>query len=248
MKALIIDDEEKARSLLSTLLEEYCPEVTDIETAGDLLEGIEKIDSYKPNIIFLDIEMPTHLGTEIFDLYKGEIFFDIVFTTAYSEYAIKAFEMNAMDYLLKPLRPSTLKATLLKVKEKQDKEDVHEQISLLRSSMANNKFSKIGLPVQNGILFVQIEDIIFLEADGMYTNIYISDGSKQLICKPLRHYEALFKDIFFMYRPHRSFIINLNHIKQYVKEDGAYILMDNNQSISISKDKKDEFFNIISNI
>lgn len=248
MKALIIDDEKKARSLLSALVNEYCPDIEFLDEAEDLLSGIEKIKTQKPDLVFLDIEMPTHSGIEILDLYKGEVFFNIIFTTAYSEYALKAFEMNAIDYLLKPIRPSLLKEAVQKAYVKVKNENFNTQLNELKSSFNNNKFAKIGLPVSNGILFVKIEDIILMEADGMYTKISTSKNETHLVSKPLKHFVDILTDQKEFYRPHRSFLINMNYIKQYVREDGNYIIMENDANVSISKDKKDAFFQLISSL
>ena len=125
MKALIIDDEKKARNLLRTILGEYCPDVTEIKEAADLPEGIKTINTFHPDVVFLDIEMPAYSGTQILDFFEpDDIDFHIVFTTAYSEHAVKAFQMNAVDYLLKPLRPNQVKEAVIKVKDAIKKEGV----------------------------------------------------------------------------------------------------------------------------
>ena len=249
MKVVIIDDEPKARKLLEILVKENCPKITEILTAEDLLSGVEIIKKERPQIVFLDIEMPEHSGLEIFDFIESKTYnFEIIFTTAYSEYAIKAFELSAVDYLLKPLRADKLVDAIEKAIQNIGQSHINIKLDELQKSLKSSDFKKIGLPVADGIKFVNFEDIILLKADGMYTKVSIQNGSELLISKPLKHFETLLDAIPTFYRPHRSYLINLKFIQEYVKSDGGYIIMDNDESVSISKDKKDEFLTIVQNI
>ncbi len=249
MKAIIIDDERKARNLLSVLIEENCPKITEIFEAGDLLSGVEIIKSEEPSIVFLDIEMPEHSGLEILNFIEKDIInFEIIFTTAYSEYAIQAFQLSAIDYLLKPVRPSQVREAVDKAIKLIGKSQINNRLEELKKSLTSSNFEKIGLPVSNGIKFVDFNDIIMLEADGMYTKIATKSEEEILISKPLKHFAALLEQMPNFYRPHRSYLINLKFIQQYVKSDGDYILMDNGKTVSISKDKKDEFLTIVQSI
>ncbi|MFT4610865.1 MAG: two-component system LytT family response regulator [Glaciecola sp.] len=249
MQVVIIDDEPKARKLLQILIQENCPKVTTIFIAEDLLSGVDVIKKEQPQIVFLDIEMPEHSGLEIFDFIDPlNHNFEIIFTTAYSEYAIKAFELSAVDYLLKPLRADKLVDAIEKAIQNIDKSHINIKLEELQKSLKSSNFKKIGLPVADGIKFVNFEDIILLKADGMYTRVSLQNASEILISKPLKHFEELLETIPAFYRPHRSFLINLKFIKEYSKKDGGYIIMDNNESVSISKDKKEEFLTIVQNI
>lgn len=249
MNVVVIDDEPKARKLLEILIKENCPKVTAIFTAEDLLSGVEIIKNEQPQIVFLDIEMPEHSGLEIFDFIDSTNHnFEIIFTTAYSEYAIKAFELSAVDYLLKPLRADKLVDAIEKAIKNIGKSYINIKLDELQKSLKSSNFKKIALPVADGIKFVNFEDIILLKADGMYTKVSIQNGSVLLISKPLKHFEELLDTIPAFYRPHRSYLINLKFIKEYVKSDGGYIIMDNNESVSISKDKREEFLTIVQNI
>lgn len=246
MRALIIDDEKKARNLLQVLLEENCPQITNIESADNLPKGIKLIHSFKPDIVFLDIEMPGYSGLQLLDFLTPEqINFEIIFTTAYSEYAIKAFELNAIDYLLKPLRDDQIESAVKKAISQIGKSRVGERLEELKKSFKATNIRKIGLPVSNGVLFVEFDDIIMLEADRMYTKIFTQNDGDVLISKPMKFFIDLLKDSNEFYRPHRSFLINLKHIKQYVNQDGGYIVMDNQQTVGISREKKDEFFEVL---
>lgn len=248
MKAIIIDDEPKARRLLTVIVEESCPKITSIVEAENLLDGIQLIKETRPQIVFLDIEMPEHSGLEILDfLDRDELNFEIVFTTAYSDYAIQAFELSAVDYILKPIRPQKVIEAVNKVIDTLGKTSVNVKLEELKAALASANFKKIALPVADGITFVAFDDIITLVADGMYTKI-TTTKEEYLISKPLRHFADLLEKIPTFYRPHRSYLINLAFIKQYVKSDGGYILMDNDTTVSISKEKRDEFLTLVSGI
>lgn len=248
MNAIIIDDERKARNVLRILVEENCPKIEKVFEASNLLDGVDIIKKEQPSIVFLDIEMPQHSGLEILDFIDKELLnFEIIFTTAYSEYAIQAFQLSAIDYLLKPVRPNQVKEAVEKAVIFLGKSHISNKLEELKKSLSQDNFDKIGLPVSDGIKFVNFKDIITLTADGMYTKI-TTIHEAHLISKPLRHFAELLDKIPTFYRPHRSHIINLAYIKQYVKSDGGYILMDNDTSVSISKDKREEFLTIVSGI
>ena len=246
MKALIIDDEQKARKLLQVLIEENCPQITEIETAENLPNGIKLIHSFKPDIVFLDIEMPGYSGLQILEFFTPEqINFEIIFTTAYSEYAIRAFDLNAIDYLLKPLRDEQVANAVNKAINQLGKSKVSERLEELQNTFKASSISKIGLPVSNGVLFVAFDDVIMLEADRMYTKVCTKSDGDLLVSKPMKFFIDILGDSSGFYRPHRSFLINLKHIKQYVSQDGGYIIMDNKKTVNISRDKKDEFFEVM---
>ncbi|WP_299129032.1 LytTR family DNA-binding domain-containing protein [uncultured Winogradskyella sp.] len=249
MKALIIDDEKKARQVLQILVEENCAKITSILQADNLLSGVELIKKEAPNIVFLDIEMPEHSGLEILNFIEKEVHnFEIIFTTAYSEYAIQAFQLSAIDYLLKPVRPSQVKEAVDKAIKFLGNTQINQRLAELKSSLEDAHFKKIGLPNSNGIKFVNFSDIIMLEADGMYTKVSTTLEGEILVSKPLKFFVETLQNVKTFYRPHRSFLINLSFIKEYVKKDGGYIVMENAKAVSISNDKKDEFLAIVQNI
>ncbi|CAG5081701.1 LytR/AlgR family response regulator transcription factor [Parvicella tangerina] len=250
MKAIIIEDEARARSLLRNLLESNCKDdIEHIYEATALKPGVELIKNHRPEIVFLDIEMPNEQGVEILNYFSTEeIDFDIVFTTAYSEFALKAFEMNAIDYILKPLRPSKVIEVVKKVKENRQSNKIQERLAELKKSLSNHSFNKIGLPVSDGILFLPIEEIINIEADGMYTKVFTINDGTLTISKPLKFYEHLLSSEYPFYRPHRSHLVNLKYLKQYIRKDGNYCLLENGNTIPISKEKKDEFLAVLTEI
>lgn len=248
MKAIIIDDEAKARSVLKTLIKEECHKIKEIDEAEDLLTGIEKIKQNQPDIVFLDIEMPEYSGLEILNFFsEEEITFQIIFTTAYSHYAIEAFKLNAIDYLLKPIDGEELRESVEKVITFIGNSQINQRLKELKSSLEEANFKKIGLPNGNGIKFVDFNDIIMLEADGMYTKVSTTKENI-LVSKPLKFFVETLQKISTFYRPHRSYLINLRFLREYVKKDGGYVIMENDKAVSISKDKKEEFLTIVQSI
>lgn len=249
MKVLIIDDEAKARNVLSTLLQETSNKITEILTEDTLLKGVAAIKKEQPQIVFLDIEMPEHSGLDIFDFINKEDYnFELIFVTAYNQYAIQAFQLSAIDYLLKPVRPTQLREAFDKACKFIKTKQINTRLLELKESLQNNNFKKIGLPYSDGIKFVNFNDIIVLEADGMYTKVATVKEETILVSKPLKFFVEILQKINIFYRPHRSFLINLTFIKEYIKKDGGYILMENDQVVSISREKKEEFLTIVQNI
>ena len=249
MTILIIDDETKARSLLKNILQEERSYISNIIEASNLQEGVELIRKEHPKLVLLDIEMPNEQGLDILKYFETqEVNFEIVFTTAYSQYALQAFDMHAIDYLLKPIRPKRLLEVVDRIHASHNQEEINLKLEELRESLKSNRLKKIGLPVSDGILFLPLEEIIHMEADGMYTKFYSINEGYQVVSKPLKFFEHILKAGHGFYRPHRSHIFNINYLKQYVKKDGNYVVLENEHVVPISKDKRDEFVKLISSI
>ena len=182
MKVIIIDDENKARRLISTLLSENCPEITLQLEADDLETGVALIKEHQPDIVFLDIEMPKHSGLQIVDFFEpSEINFQIIFVTAYNDYAIQAFKLSAVDYILKPVDISELKSAIEKAKRNIESKSINNRLDDLKRVFQQLSLNKMVLEVPKGILFVSHDDIILFEADGMYTKVYMKNNESQLI-------------------------------------------------------------------
>lgn len=242
MKALIIDDEQKARNILNILIEDNCPKITQVLQADNLISGVEMIKKERPRLIFLDIEMPGHSGLEILDFVsKEEYEFEIIFTTAYSEYAIQAIQLAAIDYLLKPVSSSKVKAAVEKALSFMGKSSINKRLEELKSVFTSNEFKKIGLPVEDGVRFVNFTDIIALQADGMYTTLFLVGDEKVVISKPLKYFEEALNKVKNFYRPHRSYIINLSFITKYRKSAGGFIELEGGIEVPLSQSKKEEF-------
>lgn len=246
MKVIIIDDENKARRLISTLLSENCPEITLQLEADDLETGVALIKEHQPDIVFLDIEMPKHSGLQIVDFFEpNEMNFQIIFVTAYNDYAIQAFKLSAVDYILKPVDVSELKSAIEKAKRNIESKSINNRLDDLKRVFQQLSLNKMVLEVPKGILFVSHDDIILFEADGMYTKVYMKNNESQLICKPMKHFVDQLQDKPIFYKPHRSFLVNLRYIKELSKKDGFHLIMENNKTIPIAKEKKDEFMQLI---
>lgn len=239
IKAILVDDEEGARVMLSALLEEYCPEVEILKECSNVPEAVLAINKYEPDVVFLDIEMPEYNGFELINFFK-EIDFEIIFVTAYSQYAIRAFEVSAIDYLLKPLEIENLKKAVEKVKTKTSLVSMQERLNLMKSTYAGGDIQKIALPLSDGLTFVEVDDIILFEAERAYTNVFLKDKSKHLVSKPMRVFEELLDNRLFFFRPHRSHLINLHYIKQYNRRD-SMLKMENGLSIPVARNSKQDF-------
>ena len=242
MKILIIDDEAKAQSLLKQLIADLSLKVDQLFTANNLLEGIDIIKKEAPKIVFLDIEMPEYSGLEILDHIDLEQYpFKIIFTTAYQQYATEAFKLSAVDYLLKPIDPDELEIAVNKAVKIIEQNRLSSQIKSLQNALNELKVKKIALEVPHGIIFAEPDEILYFEADGMYTNVILKDQRKRLICKPLKHFVEQLSQNKFFFKPHRSYLINLNYMTEFIKKDGDYILLDNTIHIPISRSRKDDF-------
>lgn len=246
MRVLIIDDEKRARHLLQTLIKEHLKEAQIVAEATDLNDGVAMIKSLQPDLVFLDIEMPGESGLQIMNHVSADEFsFQIVFVTAYNQYAVEAFKTKAIDYILKPIDIEELKAAYFKAKEQHNSQQVTQQLEQLRQSVKHLSLDKIVMEVPRGYLFASHNDIVYLEADGMYTKVVTIDGKSNLICKPLKHFVDQLSSNNLFFKCHRSFLINLKHITELVKHDGDYIVMANKRNIPISKSNRDQFLKVI---
>lgn len=249
MRTLIVDDEAKARRILETLIKEYHPELEVVGHADDVPSAVQAIQTLNPELVFLDIEMPGYSGFQLFDFFPNPNF-EIIFATAYSEYALRAFEVSAADYLLKPVQLDALARSIQKVVGKKSEElKPQRQASLdaLKKNLQSGpSLSRIALPIAEGLQFVDIDEIQYFEADASYTHIYLTENRKLLVTKYLKHFIELIQDARF-FKPHRSFYVNLNHVHQYLRQDGGSLVMKNGAVIHVARDKKDEFQEMLKN-
>ena len=254
LRAVIIDDETNAREALTNLLRLVCPEVEICGEAKNVDLGIELIKNEKPNIVFLDIQMPGKSGFDLLASFD-KVDFGVIFTTAYQEYAIRAFRFSAIDYLLKPIDPDELQAAIEKYKSQIGKVNP-EQIQILQEQLdtsrsprlverQRNDNQRIALPTAEGIHFVQMTEIIQCESLGSYTKFHLVKGPAIVVSRLLKEYEEIL-DHYYFFRVHQSNIINLEHIKRYVKGDGGQVWMSDNTEIEVSRRRKEEFLSILS--
>lgn len=244
LKSVIIDDELKSRESLRILIEDFCSNVEVSAVCQNVAEGIAAIERYRPDVIFLDIQMQRETGFDLLNKIK-EINFEVVFTTAYSEYAIKAFRFSAIDYLLKPIDIEELKAALSKV-ERKVIGGINSRLQQLMDNLkgGNPENFKLALPTSDGLIFIKVNDIVFCEASSNYTNIHMMDGKKHLVSRTLKEYEEMLTESNF-FRIHHSYLINLHLVKKYVRGDGGYVIMNNDVSLDVSKRKKEAFLDRI---
>ncbi|GAB3716509.1 LytR/AlgR family response regulator transcription factor [Flavobacterium koreense] len=233
MKAIIIDDEKRARVSLSLLLQEYCPEVELVAECENLPEGVKAIRKFNPDLVLLDIEMPGHSGLELVDFFdEKEINFSIIFTTAYNEYAIQAFKLSALDYLLKPIIPEELINAISRMERQKSL-----QFKALAENIQNEFFEKIAVPSGNTLILIKISDIVYIKGEGSYSEIYMQDKSKHMVSRNLKNFEEiLLKDKRFL-RTHKSYIVNFDEVISFNKSDGGWLDMKNGNSIPISSEK-----------
>lgn len=246
--ALIVDDEKLSRSYISDLIQEFEPEINileapNVKTAKSIIET-ECID-----ILFLDVNMPEHSGFDLLEsVPNNRNDFELIFITAYSEYAIKAIKENASNYLLKPIRKSEFQDALQKAIEKR-RNTTHSKIGANSSSINNEEYlvHKLALNHQQGIKFIQLKDIVYLKADNSYTTLILNNGEKITTSKPINRFEAKLDPQWF-FRVHKSYIINMFHFREYISRDGDIALMNNGEKIYISRYRLAQFLSLIQQI
>ena len=235
MKAIIIDDEKRARISLTYILQEYCPEVTVVAECENLPEGIKAIRKQQPDIILLDIEMPGHSGLELLDFFdENEVNFSIIFTTAYNEYALKAFKFSAVDYLLKPIIPEELAEAIQRVSKQKQR---FENFKAFKENLQQETLTKIAVPSGNTLLFLDTNKIIYIKGEGAYSEVFCSDGSRQLVSRNLKNFEDILCSDSRFLRIHKSYIVNFNFVTAFNKSDGGSIVLENKIQIPVSPDK-----------
>ena len=244
IKSIIIDDEPKARLVLQAVLEQYCPNVTVLEHCADLPSGVKAIKKNKPELVFLDIEMPGHSGLELLDFFAPEeVNFNIIFTTAYNEYALQAFRFSAIDYLLKPIQHNQLMEAVARFEQKKGILQQQQILALQQNLLPNNNIEDKRIIVSAGQSYKLLNpaDILMIKGDGAYSEIFLKDGSSMIASKNLKHFEDALLQIPFFFRSHKSYIVNINCVMEYVKSDGGFLKLKGNLTAGIASDKVDVF-------
>jgi len=238
IRAILVDDEESARDVLQNLLMRFCPEVELICKCENVLQAVEEIKKHQPDLVFLDIEMPNYAGYEIVKFFD-EINFEMIFVTAYDNYAIRAFDVSAIDYLLKPIDIERLKKSVSRVQKKINRFDNVDKLKVLSQTLESKSITNIMVSDKGQQYIVPVETIIAIEAQESYCQIY-SGSKKYLVSKNLKHFENMLESLHDFIRVHKSWIINKNHIVNYSKSDLS-ILLTSNLKAKLSKYKKLEF-------
>jgi two-component system, LytTR family, response regulator len=246
IKAIIIDDEQHCITTLQWTLQEYCKDVNVVATAQNGTEGIFMINHYKPDLVFLDVEMPVMNGIDML-LHFDELRFDVIFTTAYDQYAVKAIKLNALDYLLKPIDKDDLMMAIERVKNKQ-LQISRQQVDALQEVQKSRVVNKIALSTLAGLQFINLEDIVRVEGEGNYCHFILKDKKKILLSKKLGDAEEILKGNEHFFRAHKSHIINLKFVEKYIRGEGGEIIMEDGTSIALSRNKKDEFLELFAKL
>jgi len=243
IKAILIDDETHCRESLSIQLEKYCSEIQLLAKCSSGAEGLDAVAEHQPDVVFLDVEMPTMNGFEMLQQFS-HIPFEVIFTTGYDAYAIKAIRFSAIDYLLKPIDKDELIKAVAKVSRKTD-HNLNQQLDILLEKLDNKHalLQKIALPTLEGFELVSLENILHCKADSNYTHVVLKHGKTVLVSRTLKEIEELLEGQAFL-RVHHSHIVNLNEIARYIKGEGGYVVMSDNTSITVSRSRKDALLKI----
>lgn len=238
IKAIIVDDEMKSQSSLFKLLERFCPEVEVIGFACNVQTAVEIIDQENPDLVFLDISMPDGDGFEVLDRVHSRRF-EVIFTTAYNEYALKAIQFSALHYLLKPINYSELKEAVTRFQNSKKDISLDEKFKVLYDSL-KNEHKKIILPAANGLRMVELNDIVRCEANGSYTDFFLEKKEDLMVSKALSNFMEILPEHLFC-RVHSKHLVNLNYVEQYIKGRGGRIILKDGKEIEVSEGKKKEF-------
>lgn len=245
IKAIIVDDEQHCIDALQTMLVRKCPGVEVVGSAKGVKEAKELVDELHPDLVFLDVEMPHQNGFELLKLFD-KIGFDVIFTTAYEQYALKAIKFNALDYLLKPFSVKELQDALDKCREKkQQRQRDTNSLSPMDVFLQNMKtlqqsHKKIALPTINGLVFMPVQNIVRCESTGNYTRIFFTDKKNLMVSRPLKEFEELLADVDF-FRVHNSHLINLQQMQSYIQGEGGFALMSDGAQVEVSRRRKADF-------
>jgi len=245
IKAILVDDELSSLQNLRQKIEEFCPDLQVIAMAQKPEEAMLLIKHHKPDVIFLDIEMPKMSGFRMLDE-LGECDFEIIFTTAYNHYAIDAIRISAFDYLMKPIAIKELQVSVDRLSRMRSFSQTKEKIDILKSSMGDKKSQedKIAIPTSEGLEFIPIKNILHIESSSNYSKIFFTESKTLLVTKLLKDFEDMLQPYRF-YRIHNSHLINLNYIQKYVKANGGQVMMQDGTVIDVARRKKEEFLKMI---
>jgi two-component system LytT family response regulator len=238
IKAIIIDDESHCLATLSLLLDEYCPEISVMERCNSARKGLEAIEKYTPELVFLDIEMPAMNGFEMLEVVH-HINFAIIFTTSYDQYAIKAIRFSALDYLLKPVDPGELEMAVKKVHRQQLPVDEQFQMLMKQVHGKGFQFYKFAVPTMEGYELIPADQVIYFEANDNYTYIFLKNKTKVIASRILKEVEEQLGDFSFFIRIHHSYMVNLNEVTKYIRGEGGYLVMSDGSTVNVSRSRKD---------
>jgi two-component system LytT family response regulator len=244
-KTVIVDDELDAVNFIRSIIQEYCPKLVVTGTAHNANDGVQLITEQKPELVFLDVEMPHGSGFDLLARFPEKMF-DVVFITAFNQYALKAIKFSAVDYIIKPINISEFIEAVDKVIEKRSHLYTHNINYLaLFENLKSTLPTKLAIPTAEGMEYLNTREIVRIEADRSYCWFYMLDHKKHLVSRNLKEYQDLLTDRNF-FRPHNSHLVNLEFVKKYVRQEGGYIQMADGSQIPISRIKRDLFLQLMS--
>jgi two-component system, LytTR family, response regulator len=245
IRSIIIDDEPSAISVLQNLLQKKCKDLVEvIGTSNSALQGKELIEQLSPDLVFLDIEMPGMNGIELLRSFNDPPF-KVIFVTAYDSYAIEAFHLSAVDYILKPVEANELLSAIEKIRNDKEPNTFSARLHHLEELLSTEP--RIGIALEDKIVFVNIANIVYCEANGSYTNIFLTVGKKMVASKPLCDFELQLMNHNF-FRIHHSFLINIDQVKEFQRQNGGYVIMENGKQLEVSHRKRKDFLEAIHEI
>lgn len=241
LKAIIVDDEQDSRDTLNHYVTKYCTDVEVVDMAENIQEAQKSIATHNPDLVFLDVEMPFGSGFDLLDNLE-KVDFDVIFVTAFSEYALDAIRWSAASYLLKPVNIDNLIAAVVKVKENRSTDNPIDHTGILLENIReiNAQKKKVVLPTMEGFDVVRVSDVLYCKAADNFTSFRFTNGKKALICRSMKHYEKLLTNLGFQ-RIHRSYLINLEYVSQYRKGKGGIVVMENGDELDVAQSRKSAF-------
>lgn len=243
LRVVLVDDDAEDLQSLAGKLQHCGADLQIVATCDNVAEAVKAINAQQPDVVFTDIEMPGLSGLQLLDFFNAdEVKFELIFTTSYSEFAVRAFQLSAIDYLVKPVDEGLLGKAVDKVRKKQNYLS-KERTALLKQNLADKEFKRIAIPYTGGVNFIDVGDIIYLKADNVYTDIALKSTPVLTVSKSLKEFDNLLpKPQFF--RCHRSYLVNLYEVKEYITAQGGELVMKDGSLIPVARDRKEEFITL----
>lgn len=245
IKAILIEDEKASRDAIINLLQLMSAEVEVIGEASNVKDGIKLANENQFDILFLDIDLPGGTGFNVLESISNKDF-NLVFTTAHNDHAVKAFRYSAIDYLLKPIDPNELGDAIKKVKEKKNADSIENKVQLLFENFQQKKFERMSFSTADGFEIIPTQDIIYFSAESNYTNVHLKNGKKILVTKTIKVYEDLLVNAGF-FRVHQSHLVNLSYVVKYNNADGGSVTLADNSVVYVSRRKKESLLKELKN-
>jgi len=243
IRTVVVDDEQFCLETIKELLHIHCPQIDIVDTARSVKEGVKSMNMHKPDLLFLDINMPDGDGFDLLEMIPEKTF-EVVFTTVYNQYALRAIEFSALHYLLKPIGIEELIEAVSRYEKRKSDIAIDEKLQVLQNNY-NGHIGKIIIPTFEGLQVVEVEEIIRCVSEQNYTTIFLNDGKQIVVSKPINNFESLLSESYFS-RVHRTELVNLKYVKRFVKGRGGHIILRDGTTIAVSTRKKQEFLDLLS--